>query len=135
MAIDAAEEPFNENVKIEITSEIYIIGFPFAKQTGYVPIWKKGSVASEPLIDMEGLPYFYADTATKEGMSGSPVVFYKDRPATIVNEQQRKISRHWTKFVGIYSGRIGANSDTRNDAQLGRIWKVSVIDDILSDHM
>lgn len=38
MAIDAAEESFNENVKIEIASEIYIIGFPFAKQTGYVPI-------------------------------------------------------------------------------------------------
>lgn len=83
---------------------------------------------------MEGLPYFYADTVPKEGMSGSPVVFYKDRSITIVNEQQRKVSRHWTKFVGIYSGRIGANSDTRNDAQLGRIWKASVIDDILSGY-
>lgn len=134
ITIDEAEEPFNEGVHFEIASEIYIIGFPFAKETGYIPIWKKGSVASEPLIDMEGLPYFYADTATKSGMSGSPVVYYKDRSIVMVNEARAEISRHWTKFVGIYSGRLGANSDVRNDAQLGRIWKASVIEDILAEY-
>ena len=132
LTIDEAEEPFNEGVCLEITSEIYIIGFPFAKKTGYIPIWKRGSVASEPLIDMEGMPFFYADTATKKGMSGSPVVYYKDRPMIMVNEREKKLSRHWTKFVGVYSGRIGADCDTRNDAQLGRIWKASVVDEIIS---
>lgn len=39
--IEEAEEPFNEKVPFEITSEIFIIGFPFGKQTGYIPIWKK----------------------------------------------------------------------------------------------
>lgn len=33
ITIEQAEKPFNENVNIEIASEIYIIGFPFAKQT------------------------------------------------------------------------------------------------------
>lgn len=132
--IEDAEEPFNEKVHYEIASEIFIIGFPFAKNTEFMPIWKKATVASEPEIDMDDMPYFYADTATKAGMSGSPVILYKDRPVIIVNEEENQISRHKTKFIGVYSGRIGANSDTRNDAQLGRIWKESVIDRILEKY-
>ena len=134
MTIEEAEEPFNEEVRFDIASEIYIIGFPSGNQTGYIPIWKKASVASEPELDMEDLPYYFADTATKSGMSGSPVVLYKDRPVAIINQQAGAISRHWTKLVGIYSGRIGANSETRNDAQLGRVWKVSVIKDIINNY-
>lgn len=132
--IEDAEKPYNDDAHYEIASEIFIIGFPFAKDTGFIPIWKKATVASEPEIDMDDMPYFYADTATKAGMSGSPVILYKDRPVIIVNEKENQISRHKTKFIGVYSGRIGANSDTRNDAQLGRIWKESVIDRILEKY-
>lgn len=130
--IESGEEPFNKNTGIEITSEIYIVGFPFGNDYGYTPIWKKGSVASEPNIQMEGLPYFFADTATKQGMSGSPVVMYQRRPMTIVSESEGKFSRNMTKLVGIYSGRIGAYSESRNDAQLGRVWHASVIDEIIA---
>lgn len=130
--IEEAEEPFNEKVPFEITSEIFIIGFPFGKQTGYIPIWKKASVASEPELDVENLPYFFADTATRTGMSGSPVVLYKDRPITMINEKERKVSRHWTKFVGVYSGRIGADNETKGDAQLGRVWKPHVIQEMFA---
>ena len=129
--IEQAEEPFNEQVHFEIASEIYIIGFPFGKQTGYIPIWKKASVASEPELDVEEMPYFFADTATKSGMSGSPVILYKDRPAVLFSEKEKKMSRHLTKFVGIYSGRIGANDIEKGDAQLGRVWKSSVIQELL----
>ena len=134
VTIEDAEEPFNTKVLFEITSEIFIIGFPFAKKTGFVPIWKKATVASEPEIDIEGLPYFYADTATKDGMSGSPVVLFKVRPVTMFSVKQQKMSRHWTKFIGVYSGRIGVSPDTRNDAQLCRIWKAEVIDKIITKH-
>lgn len=132
--IEQAEEPFNEQVHFEIASEIYIIGFPFGKQTGYVPIWKKASVASEPELEIEELPYFFADTATRSGMSGSPVILYKDRPAVLFNEKEKKISRHWTKFIGIYSGRIGADCAEKGDAQLGRVWKASVIQELIDNH-
>lgn len=33
-------------------------------------------------------------------------------------------------MVGIYSGRIGANTENKNDAQLGRVWKVDIVDKI-----
>lgn len=132
--IEQAEEPFNEQVGFEIASEIYIIGFPFGKQTGYVPIWKKASVASEPELEVEELPYFFADTATRSGMSGSPVILYKDRPAVLISEKEEKISRHWTKFIGIYSGRIGADCEEKGDAQLGRVWKASVIQTMIENY-
>lgn len=131
--IEQAEEPFNEQVNFEIASEIYIIGFPFGKQTGFVPIWKKASVASEPELDVEELPYFFADTATRSGMSGSPVILYKDRPVVLTNTEG-KISRHWTKFIGIYSGRIGADCEEKGDAQLGRVWKASVIQELIDNY-
>ena len=37
------------------------------------PIWKRGSIASEPEIPIDGKPMFYIDTATRQGMSGAPV--------------------------------------------------------------
>ena len=89
-------------------------------------------MASEPELDVENLPYFFADTATRTGMSGSPVVLYKDRPITMINEKERKVSRHWTKFVGVYSGRIGADNETKGDAQLGRVWKPHVIQEMIA---
>lgn len=134
LPIEEAEEIFNENTKCFIASEIYIIGFPFGNDYGYRPIWKKASVASEPEINIEGLPYFFADTATKDGMSGSPVIIYEKRFNPVVDKEQR-VTTHKTKFVGIYSGRIGANAISRNDAQLGRVWKESVIQEIIDENI
>lgn len=76
---------------------------------------------------MEDLPYYFVDTATKSGMSGSPVILRERRGVVNINKSEGKWSRYRTKLVGIYSGRIGAYSETRNDAQLGRVWKTSVI--------
>lgn len=133
LPIEEAEEIFNENTKCFIALEIYIIGFPFGNNYGYMPIWKKASVASEPEVDIEGVPYFFADTATKDGMSGSPVILYEKRFNPVV-DKERRLTLHKTKFIGIYSGRIGANAFTRNDAQLGRVWKERVIQEILDEN-
>lgn len=129
--IEDAEEPFNENVKLHIADEIYIIVFPFGKIGGELPIWKKASVASEPNYNLNDMPYFFADTATRSGMSGSPVILYEKRPAVIVSSSNDTYSKYRTKFVGVYSGRIGANTGNSNDAQLGRIWKEEIIKTII----
>lgn len=125
-SIEEIEQPLNENTEIEIASPLYIIGFPFGRIGGVLPIWKKASVASEPHNTLgDGLPYFWADTATRSGMSGSPVIYYEKRP--FILETNGKRSDRFTKFVGIYSGRIG----DEKDAQLGKVWKPSCIDKIL----
>lgn len=132
LPIEDAEEPFNESTTISIASEIFVIGFPFGRIGGVIPVWKRASVASEPELDMDDMPYFFADTATRDGMSGSPVIVYKDRPVTMINQKEGSFSRHVTKFVGIYSGRIGAESNPENSAQLGRIWKADTINNIIA---
>lgn len=129
--IEDAEEPFNENKSLSIADEIYVIGFPFGKIGGDLPIWKKASVASEPNVDLNDMPYYFADTATRSGMSGSPVVLYEKRPVVMVDNQKGKFSKYRTKFVGVYSGRIGAHTANKNDAQLGRVWKPEIIDEII----
>lgn len=129
--IEDAEEPFNESVFIEIANDVYVLGYPFGPIGGVFPIWKKASIASEPNIDIQQMPYFFIDTATRSGMSGSPVVIYRKRSIAIEEKSTGKSSGHITKLIGVYSGRIGADSDMISDAQLGRVWKVSVIDKII----
>lgn len=130
--IEDAEEPFNENISLRIADEIYVIGFPFGRIGGMLPIWKKASVASEPSLDLNDMPYFFADTATRSGMSGSPVILYEKRPVVIAESLHGKFSKYRTKLVGIYSGRIGADTENKNDAQLGRVWKAEMLDKIIS---
>lgn len=130
--IEDCEEPFSEQVRFEIASTVYVIGFPFGKIGGQIPIWKRASVATEPDYEFANMPYYLVDTATRAGMSGSPVILYEKRPTILADQASNRVSLHWTKFEGIYSGRIGA--DNESDAQLGRVWKPSVIDLILSDN-
>lgn len=83
---------------------VSIIGFPFGfSGTGKFGIWISGAVASEPLLDYEGLPVFLVDARTRPGQSGSPVL----------SEQGI--------FQGIYSGRIHRDSD------LGMVWKAAAV--------
>lgn len=66
-----------DDFPLNVASDVYIIGFPLPSPLISLldaPIWKKGSIASEPIIRIDGLPKFYIDTATRKGMSGSPVI-------------------------------------------------------------
>ena len=65
-------------------------------------------------------------------MSGSPVI-YKERRQIGIGDGDPgtpnvKFSNNLMKFIGIYSGRIG---DDVMKAQLGIVWKSSVIDEII----
>jgi hypothetical protein len=121
-----------DEYKLEISDDVYILGFPYElKGGGHFPIWKKGSVATEPDIDYDGLPKIFIDTASRPGMSGSPVIFKRTGIHGIKDGK-------WTPdgilgeimgFVGIYSGRILGKTEL--DAQLGIVWKKEVIDEII----
>ncbi|MEM9622253.1 MAG: serine protease [Pseudomonadota bacterium] len=120
---------------LELIDDVYILGFPYRRTGGgNFPIVKRGSIASEPAIPIEELPKMYIDTASREGMSGAPVVY-------------RRIGIHGLKnglltskssvgeirgFVGVYSGRIKDEDDQDNlKAQLGIVWRKEVIDQII----
>jgi hypothetical protein len=131
-------EPFNENTNESIANDVFIIGYPFGKSEDEIfPIWKRASIASEPCINIEGLPKMLVDTASRNGMSGSPVILYEKRSTAIIEGDPTvkggitKISHYFMKLVGVYSGRIGVD-DKNIKAQLGIVWKSNVINEIIS---
>ncbi len=76
---------------------------------------------------LNGRPSFLIDTATREGMSGSPVV-HVDRSAALEFSGVVKPGRT-IRFVGVYSGRHIGKKEI--EAQLGVVWRQEVINDIL----
>jgi len=120
-----------DDFKLEISDDVFILGFPYKiKGGGQFPIWKKGSIATEPDIDFERLPKMFIDTASRPGMSGSPVIFRRTGIHQFTNEQKKPdfILGRIQGFVGIYSGRVIGKTEL--DAQLGIVWKKEVIDEI-----
>lgn len=130
-------EPMNDETTESVADDVFILSYPFGMSAGGVfPIWKRGSIASEPALDLNDLPMFYVDTASRSGMSGAPVVLFERRPVTLMrnspeNPERQEISQHRMKVLGDYSGRIGAD-DTGLKAQLGIVWKARVIDEVVS---
>ncbi len=124
--------PMTDDMAFAVGHDVFILGFPLGLRAGGAfPVWKRGSVASEPDLDLEGLPVIMVDTATYSGMSGSPVVArqwnqYQSRNGNLAISP----GNTFTRIVGVYSGRkVGAQGDA---SQLGQVWKGSVIDDILT---
>lgn len=128
-------EPCNEDTEESVSNDVFILGYPFGLSVeSLFPIWKRASIASEPCVNIDGLPKLLVDTATKQGMSGSPVILIEKRGAGVAKSiedfNKGLFSKNKMKFVGVYSGRIGV--DERNiEAQLGIVWKQEVIDEII----
>lgn len=111
--------------------DVFILGYPRGLTGGgKFPIWKRGSIATEPDIDVDDLPLMYVDTATREGMSGAPVFASENgtwwpEGKTGANDMVFGLGR---RFLGVYSGRIG---DDTFLAQLAMVWKERAIIEII----
>jgi len=132
-AIPANDESLKlDSIRLYPGLDAFVLGFPRAiSGGGQFPIWKRASIATEPDIDVDNLPKFYIDTATREGMSGSPV--YAQEVGTWLPEGKTDVSERvfgkGRRFIGIYSGRVG---DDQFQAQLGIVWKETVIQEIIT---
>jgi len=122
---------FNEGYYPQIADDVFILGYPFdITDNGELPIWKRGTIATEPIIDVDNLPKIYIDTASRSGMSGSPVIMQRTGYHTLTGKiDDNSIIGRIQNFVGIYSGRIGADNEFK--AQLGIVWKKEVIEEII----
>lgn len=126
-----SEELELDQITLRPSLDVFVLGYPRGLSGGAkLPIWKRGSIASEPDIDLDKLPKFYIDTATREGMSGSPV--YAQHNGYCVPEgstgPQDALFGEARRFAGIYSGRVGTDDF---QAQLGIVWKESAIQEII----
>lgn len=130
IAFDWASEP---QLKTSVGDDVFIVGFPEnIRTTGELPIWKRGSVASEPDLPINELPYLLVDTGTRSGMSGSPVV--RRQPIGIApfgpDSDLSVFASPVAELFGVYSGRFGADDVT---SQLGIVWKQQVLSEILTN--
>jgi hypothetical protein len=120
-----------------VSDDVFVLGYPFGITDPLeYPIWKRGSIATEPSIAFKGLPRMLIDTATRSGMSGSPVVIKR----TGIHPTLENPERFGTAagFVGVYSGRYGVEKDSldkdrpeKEDVQLGIVWRKEVIEEII----
>jgi hypothetical protein len=121
-----------------VGAEVFVLGYPKGIATnGLFPIWKRGSIASEPQgsISFAGCEYenaFYIDALTKSGMSGSPVVCLCKPGDRLYSEDGTtcEIDVEDTFVVGVYAGREGVTRE-EYELSLGRVWKIGAVEKLL----
>ena len=122
---------FDNKIAPEVGDDCFIIGYPF-EEFRYLglPIWKRASISTEPTINEDQLPKLLVDTATRPGLSGSPVIYQRVGVHNITEGilSNETMFGRIRGFLGIYSGRIGKGEF---HAQLGIVWKKKVIEEII----
>lgn len=115
---------------LAVGADVFVLGYPFGINPGGFPVWKRGSIASEPRLTNQRC--IFLDTASRPGMSGSPIIrrswgtyFYEDGSVETVVPPSPA-----TRFIGVYSGRL-ASSDPI-DAQLGLAWPATLVTEIVA---
>jgi hypothetical protein len=115
---------FIENGEVRPGLPVSVIGYPHGlRHAGMWPIWKTGHIASDFDLDYDERPMFLIDVTARKGMSGSPVVIR--RSLNVWSEQQYRDADTETKLLGVYSGRLG------DDSEIGIVWKPRVLQTLL----
>ncbi len=115
------------NLHVGPADSVSVIGFPFGMTAGGVfGVWATGFLASEPIVNFDNLPIQLIDCRTRQGQSGSPVIAYRaGGSVAMADGSTATFSGPVDRFIGIYSGRINAESD------LGKVWKASAINELI----
>lgn len=116
-----------------VGSDVFIVGFPKGLSESGLPIWKRGSLASEPglFADLPGRRRVLVDSATREGLSGAPVVarsmgMYLREDGGVTAGDALPM-----RPVGVYTGRLATHDSF--DAQLGIVWPFPLVDAIIDN--
>lgn len=115
---------------VEVTEELFIPGYPHNIQDYYAqPVWKRATIASSVQHGWNGEPKFLVDSASKSGMSGSPVLYYSPKGSVRVYGTTYQFGRDVAILAGIYVGRLRVDGEA--DPQIGTVWNQSVINKII----
>lgn len=110
--------------------DVFVIGYPEGQKFERgLPLWKRGSIATDPHLDQKGLPQYYIDSIGNSGLSGSFVLLKKEM-SLIGGAAGRTRSQY--AFAGVYAGRLGENGI---ESQVGRIFKVGAVEDIVNSFL
>ena len=127
--------PDNDLIKlwldtVDVTEELFIPGYPHNIQDYYAePVWKRATIASSVQTGWNREPKFLIDSASKSGMSGSPVLFYSPNGSLRINNFTYNFDQEIAILAGIYVGRLSVEGEA--DPQIGTVWNQSVINEII----
>lgn len=135
------------DLKLRPATDIVLVGYPQGNYNdeNRLPLWKKGSIASDPSIDIFGKPAFIIDISAYKGNSGSPIF----ATAYGAYETEDGIIKIGTvrKFLGIYSAsgaideelnfvdkKTGKNIKLKSTQalDLGFVWKAKELLNIIN---
>ena len=123
----------NAKLRIEIGMEVFILGYPFEIKPPAYPVWKRGSIASEPQLARVTTDYILVDTASRPGMSGAPVIRRSWTNHMIEPGFIATVDTPINKFIGVYSGRLP--TDHPHEAQIGLVWADYLIHEIIAGNI
>lgn len=120
-----------DDLLLQVGVDVFILGYPFGVSSGgLLPIWKRGSIASEPQIIDPARPVILVDSASRPGMSGSPVIRRSWNTHSLEDGGTVMNGAAATRLVGVYSGRLGTSDP--NDPQLGLTWPIAFVAEIIN---
>ena len=123
-----------ESLFHSVGNDIFVIGHPLrSADTLYpvtLPVWKRGSIASELFIPWNMRPAFLIDVKTSGGMSGSPVIRRSFGPTIMADLSIADKMAVCSEFMGVYSGRLHDDDD---NASIGLVWHRNLIDEIIAN--
>jgi hypothetical protein len=123
----------NAALRIEIGMEVFILGYPFEIKPPAYPVWKRGSIASEPQLARLTTDYMLVDTASRPGMSGAPVIRRSWTNHMVEPGVVALVDTPINRFIGVYSGRVP--TDHPHEAQIGLVWEGCLIDEIIAGNI
>lgn len=127
--INSDEKP-KVDLAVKIGMDVFVLGYPFGADPPGFPVWKRGSIASEPHLTRPGPGYMLVDTASRPGMSGAPVIRRSWSQHFMEDGTNRPLaSNSLTRFIGVYSGRL--HTKDPSDAQIGMVWPAEDIEEII----
>jgi hypothetical protein len=129
----------SKNLKVQIGLDVFIIGYPLGPELPLTPpvspalllfpVWKRGSIATEPEVFVGPQQHILIDTASRPGMSGSPVIL-RSWGTHHLADGSVEIGGAATRLFGVYSGRVGTKDAL--DAQLGICWPIALVEQIVA---
>lgn len=136
-----------DNLLLSPSSPVVMIGYPhgYGDAVNNLPIWKTGSLASEPEYDFDGKKKIVVDISAYPGMSGSPAFYVSHNGYATKNGDMMMGGGMVVHFLGIYASMQMLNSDlyleqVQNQSsykvshseslQLGHVWKAELLEQI-----
>lgn len=123
-------ERLGSPIQSMVGADIFVLGYPLSTYEELkTPIWKRGSLASEPSFKVSPEGAFLVDVNSTQGMSGGPII-RRVITLTADNKDNGCIQEFYDEMViGIYSGR--ALSQNEPNFVLGYGWSIDLVHKII----